>query len=1283
MTPIPGRGRTVGEAARHVSAAAVAVLLLASPARAVCSRASCEPLSQLPAVRVKGLGPQHAWRLDVMGEWIAYGSTILFESQSDGLQPGAAGGPRPDEFELWRTDGTDAGTYLVKDINPNGQSNPANFQLFNGLVWFTADDGVHGREIWRTDGTEDGTTLFTDFNPGSAASAPAILATPGYLAFVADDGGGRRLWRTDGTVGGTSALTPPSVTDAIISQAGCPGHYTGQFTCAGVSGNRLFFIAHDSTSGWEPWVTDGTPAGTVRLVDTVPGSDGVFAFHFAGRGGGRGYFTAFHQGLDTDAYTTVWATDGTPAGTIRVAGPMIGNRTIDNASWIVPGADGSGVFAADTYDAGGVITASSVWRTDGTVTGTSMLQEYPAAADVNGSVETLIQMQGASNGIYYYIVQPDPNLPPDAVYRTDGTPAGTHTIGVHPLSGISVGTMDGTTIVMADDFYAVDETSGTSIHLTAGGVALSHLLGFGGLPAAGDYAVTGDLFRFDLSPSLTNIQPSGTVITGDSPTDDPDPPVVPPDPGNAVNVGGVLLYGAATSDLWRTDGTDAGTFSLAPAEVLQGDGRDADAYGLKTPCIGRVGPLGFFSGTGAQLWTTDGTVGGTAQVKSGLRMRSCTGDVAGTGFFWGDDGTNDSLWRTDGTPGGTQLVRPFFASSSIGYPIFPIPVAAGSTAFLTMDRFVIPDHSTWASDGTPAGTAQLTTYAPADLQIPDFRHYQGVALGSRFYFFAQSSGSRCWLWASDGTPGGTVPFVPTDLVNNCTVFALARGAGKLFFSNYTVATNHAEIWTTDGTTASMVSTVGDAGLTEFPYEMIGADNGVYFVENTTATGDELWASDGTAAGTHIVRDLNPGATPSLPLPLATANGLLFFSADDGVHGRELWRTDGSDPGTWLVADVGPGRSGSNPSSVGVLGSTVFFSAPDVNHRADELWKVDNLATCGNGVVDPGEECDDGNGDNTDDCTTTCHFNVCGDGFVHAGVEDCDDGNTADGDCCSSTCTFEANGASCPDDGDPCSADTCDGAGTCTHTTPINAGTVCRPAAGPCDVAETCDGVHAACPIDAFESGPVCHASNNNQCADEVCSGTSAQCPVTAELFGCRPRTIPPIHCAPAPLAGCRLPTVPIPGSMTFKKAAGGLRSSIVWKWKKGAATTFADFGNPVTTDSYALCLYDESGAPQLLYEMKAPGGSAWKILGKTPTGASYRSIGPPDGLTKVALKAGVAGKAKVQANGKGSYLPFLAGSGPVPLPLRVQMQAANGSCWETYYTTALKNDGVAFKANSD
>ncbi len=59
--------------------------------------------------------------------------------------------------------------------------------------------------------------------------------------------------------------------------------------------------------------------------------------------------------------------------------------------------------------------------------------------------------------------------------------------------------------------------------------------------------------------------------------------------------------------------------------------------------------------------------------------------------------------------------------------------------------------------------------------------------------------------------------------------------------------------------------------------------------------------------------------------------------------------------------------------------------------------------CGNGVVDPGEECDDGNQDNTDGCLVSCRIARCGDGFVHAGVEECDDGNTSDHDACLTDC----------------------------------------------------------------------------------------------------------------------------------------------------------------------------------------------------------------------------------------------------------------------------------------
>jgi cysteine-rich repeat protein len=89
--------------------------------------------------------------------------------------------------------------------------------------------------------------------------------------------------------------------------------------------------------------------------------------------------------------------------------------------------------------------------------------------------------------------------------------------------------------------------------------------------------------------------------------------------------------------------------------------------------------------------------------------------------------------------------------------------------------------------------------------------------------------------------------------------------------------------------------------------------------------------------------------------------------------------------------------------------------------------------CGNGVSEPGEQCDDGDADNTDACLDTCQNATCGDGFLWAGVEECDDGNTTDGDGCSATCRTEAEpvcgngdveaGEAC-DDGNTTSGDGC-------------------------------------------------------------------------------------------------------------------------------------------------------------------------------------------------------------------------------------------------------------------
>ena len=78
-------------------------------------------------------------------------------------------------------------------------------------------------------------------------------------------------------------------------------------------------------------------------------------------------------------------------------------------------------------------------------------------------------------------------------------------------------------------------------------------------------------------------------------------------------------------------------------------------------------------------------------------------------------------------------------------------------------------------------------------------------------------------------------------------------------------------------------------------------------------GDELWRSDGTAAGTRLVEDIAPDGAGSNPTNLVDVGGILFFIADDGTHGDELWKSDGTDAGTVLVRDIVGGRRSPFPN----------------------------------------------------------------------------------------------------------------------------------------------------------------------------------------------------------------------------------------------------------------------------------------------------------------------------------------------------------------------------------
>jgi cysteine-rich repeat protein len=180
-------------------------------------------------------------------------------------------------------------------------------------------------------------------------------------------------------------------------------------------------------------------------------------------------------------------------------------------------------------------------------------------------------------------------------------------------------------------------------------------------------------------------------------------------------------------------------------------------------------------------------------------------------------------------------------------------------------------------------------------------------------------------------------------------------------------------------------------------------------------------------------------------------------------------------------------------------------------------------------------------------------------------------------------------------------------------------------------------------------------------------------------------------CPPTPVAGCRTAESGKAQLQLQQKVVDG-KDKLKWKWKKGAATAAAEFGDPRATTSYLLCVYDASASAQPLVAVAAPAGQdcagkpCWKALGDeaAPKGYKYTDkLLTPDGVKKVKVKEGlVDGKAQAQVLGKGAklHLPPL----PLALPARAQLvNDETGVCWEATFNTVVRNDAEQFKAKSD
>jgi ELWxxDGT repeat protein len=316
----------------------------------------------LGTVLVKDINPGAGSAFDLTNIQFTVSNGVVFFAADDGLRG----------RELWKTDGTFAGTVIVRDISPTGSSMSIglvdSLTDVNGTLFFGASDGSSGRELWKSDGTSLGTVQVMNIAPGSTSSSPAVIVNfNGIALFHATNGAQTGLWRSDGTTAGTQFIK------ALLDQ-GRPF----------VAGNIMYMLASEEATGQEElWKSDGTTDGTVLVKEIAPGPQGSWPGGFIAVNG-----VVFFSADDLTNGRELWKTDGTPAGTVIVQDINPGGGSALSSQ---PGRifDLNGTLVFDAFVSG---EGTELWRSDGSAAGTVRISNFSGS----GAVRVLLGILGGS-----------------------------------------------------------------------------------------------------------------------------------------------------------------------------------------------------------------------------------------------------------------------------------------------------------------------------------------------------------------------------------------------------------------------------------------------------------------------------------------------------------------------------------------------------------------------------------------------------------------------------------------------------------------------------------------------------------------------------------------------------------------------------------------------------------------------------------------------------------------------------------------------------------------------
>jgi ELWxxDGT repeat protein len=237
----------------------------------------------------------------------------------------------------------------------------------------------------------------------------------------------------------------------------------------------------------------------------------------------------------------------------------------------------------------------------------------------------------------------------------------------------------------------------------------------------------------------------------------------------------------------------------------------------------------------------------------------------------------------------------------------------------------------WRSDGTRRGTKLVRNIAPG---ATDSNPFLFKRVGRRIFFSADDGTHGEEPWRTDGTRNGTK--LAADIDPNPGDGSLEGSfsepfgrLGRMVLMRADDGTNGVELWVIDGGQERQIEINPDAN--SFPAEFTTMNGFVLFTayDGLANHGEELWRTDGTVAGTKLVRDIAPGSADSIPGRLVRVGDRLYLGARrTGGNDAELWRSKGTRRSTKLVKEFFPGAEGGFPKSGENVGGTFYFSARD-------------------------------------------------------------------------------------------------------------------------------------------------------------------------------------------------------------------------------------------------------------------------------------------------------------------------------------------------------------------